>query len=101
MPKNFFPLKWQKNLLSPEMAMVRISASFPHGMMGWNRVVDRFRLHFVIGVDFWGGDVQLVHVPPIIVRCLCFHQLLLPYSSHQYFGLPHPYIFYKSMPASY
>jgi len=38
------------------MAMVRISASFPNGMMGWNRVVDRVRLHFVIGVDFWGGD---------------------------------------------
>jgi len=28
-----------KDLLSHKMAILRISASFPHGMMGWNRVV--------------------------------------------------------------
>jgi len=28
MPKNLFPLKWQKKVFSPKMAMVRISASF-------------------------------------------------------------------------
>jgi len=29
------PLKWPKNLFSPKMATMKISASFPHEMMGW------------------------------------------------------------------
>src|SRR6218665_3555629 len=34
--KNFFHPKITKNLFSPKMDMVSISASFFHGMMGWN-----------------------------------------------------------------
>jgi len=35
LPK-FLPPKMAKKLFSPKMAMMRSSASFPHGMMGWN-----------------------------------------------------------------
>src|SRR6218665_1177149 len=30
--KNFLPPKWQKTYFPPKMAMVKISASFPHGV---------------------------------------------------------------------
>ena len=103
MPKTFLSPKMAQNLFSPKMARMKISASLlpcDDGMeyrgveLDYRQTSLRHRRR-LLG---WG---QPVHVPPIIERCLCFHQLLLPFFSPNILACPPLYIFFdKSMPVN-